>query len=136
MEAAMLGDPVSPIEAGWGSVFHQSTLNLMIGRLTTPTSARMAPAFAPRSGLSKARTRAMWPRYRKNSTSTEVSRASHTHQAPQVGRPHNEPVARQISVKAAPIGAAACAAISASGCRHTSATALASATNRYADKAI
>ena len=39
----MLGAPVKPIVAGWCSVFHQSTLNLMIGRFTTPISARIAP---------------------------------------------------------------------------------------------
>ena len=36
------------------------------------------------------------------------------------GRPHSEPVTRQSSVKAAPIGAAALAVTSASGWRHTS----------------
>ena len=41
------GAAVSVIDAGWWSVFHQSTLNLMIGRLTTPTRARMAPARYP-----------------------------------------------------------------------------------------
>ena len=43
-DSDMVGAPVRLIEAGWCSVFHQSTLNLMIGRLTTPTSARIAPA--------------------------------------------------------------------------------------------
>ena len=53
-----------------------------------------------------------------------VSRPSHTHQAPQVGRPQMEPVARQIAVKAMPGIAAARAAIAASGCFHTSRTRL------------
>ena len=50
--------------------------------------------------------------------------------------PHSDPVAKHSRVKAAPTGAAACAPISASGCRHTSATAPATATNRYTDRAI
>src|SRR5690606_36207928 len=45
--------------AGWCSVFHQSTQNLMIGRLMTPTSARTAPARRPRSSSSKALVSAM-----------------------------------------------------------------------------
>ena len=44
-----------------------------------------------------------------------------------MGLPQSEPVARQMIVKPAPIGAAALAEISASGCRQTSATALATA---------
>ena len=62
----------------------------------------------------------MWPRYRKNSTSTEVSRASHTHQAPHIGLPQMLPVSRQSAVKPAPTGPISTAARSASGCRHTS----------------
>ena len=45
--------------AGWWSVFHQSTENLMIGRLTTPTSARIEAARAPRAGSSNASWSAM-----------------------------------------------------------------------------
>ena len=63
---------------------------------------------------------AITPRYIRNRTSTEVSRASQTQYVPHIGRPHKEPVTRHISVNAAPIGAAALAATSASGCRHTS----------------
>ena len=65
-------------EAGWCSVFHQSTENLMIGRLIAPTSVRIAAARAAREGSSTARHSAITPRYIRNSTSTEVSRASHT----------------------------------------------------------
>ena len=39
---------------------------------------------------------------------------------PHIGRPHSEPVTSARKVNAAPIGAAALAATSASGCRHTS----------------
>ncbi len=62
----------------------------------------------------------MWPRYRKNSTSTEVSRASQTHQAPHIGLPQMLPVARHSAVKAAPTGPISTAARSASGWRQTS----------------
>ena len=37
----------------------------------------------------------------------DVSLASHTHHAPQIGLPHSEPVTRVINAKVAPIGAAA-----------------------------
>ena len=55
----------------------------------------------------------MWPRYRKNSTSTEVSRASHTHQAPHIGLPQMLPVSRHSAVKPAPTGPISTAARSA-----------------------
>ena len=42
----MLGPPSCITEAGWCSVFHQSTENLMIGRLIAPTSVRIAAARA------------------------------------------------------------------------------------------
>ena len=45
------GAPVSVMDAGWCSVFHQSTLNLIIGRLTTPTKARMAPGAKSSLGI-------------------------------------------------------------------------------------
>src|SRR3712207_7373523 len=48
---------------------------------------------------SKARTSAAWPSHRKNSTSTLVSRASHTHHVPHIGRPQMLPVARQSAVR-------------------------------------
>ena len=53
---------------------------------------------------SNARTSAICPRYRKNRISTEVSRASQTHQAPHIGLPHRLPVARHSAVKPAPTG--------------------------------
>ena len=52
-------------------------------------------------------------------------RASHTHQAPHMGRPQSEPVARASRVKPAPSGAAAWAAASARAWRKTSARKLA-----------
>src|SRR5690606_4378505 len=100
--------------------FHQSTENLMIGMLTKPTSVTTAAAFAALPGSSSARVSAIRPRYIRNSTKTEVRRASHTHQVPHIGLPQIEPVISDSSVKTAPIGAAALTETSASGCRHTS----------------
>ena len=75
---SMVGPPMRNTEAGWCSVFHQSTENLMMGRLTAPTSVRIAAARPARAGSSMVRHSAIRPRYIRNSTSTEVSRASHT----------------------------------------------------------
>ena len=49
----------------------------------------------------------------KNKTSSDVKRASHTHQVPQVGLPHIDPVINVARVKHAPIGAQALLIISA-----------------------
>ena len=73
----------------------------------------------------------MWPRYRKNSTSTEVSRASHTHQAPHIGLPQMLPVSRHSAVKPAPTGPISAAARSASGWRQTSDSTEQSARAKY-----
>src|SRR3954454_16776649 len=70
--------PIRITEAGWCSVFHQSTENLMIGRLMAPTSVSTARAGAAREGSSTARHSAIRPRYIRNRISTEVSRASHS----------------------------------------------------------
>ena len=45
----------------------------------------IAAARAPRCGSSKACHRAMYPKYRKSRTRTDVRRASHTHHVPHVG---------------------------------------------------
>ena len=50
-----VGPPMRITEAGWCSVFHQSTENLMIGRLIAPTSVSTAAARAAREGSSTAR---------------------------------------------------------------------------------
>ena len=47
----------------------------------------------------------MTPKYRNNKISSDVSRASQTHQAPQIGLPHKEPVVSAKAVKQAPSGA-------------------------------
>ena len=115
-------------EAGWCSVFHQSTENLMIGMLIAADQRQRLPRRAPRAtGSSIARHSAIRPRYIRNSISTEVSRASHTHYVPHIGLPQSEPVTSARKVNAAPIGAAAFAATSASGCRQTSVPSAASA---------
>src|SRR5215212_3498554 len=113
--------PVRNPELDWWRVFHHSTENLMIGMLTAPTRTRMAQARAARPGSSMVRQSEMTPRYMMKRTSTEVSRASQTHQVPQVGWPQRDPVARQRKVNAAPTGAAAFIETSARGWRHTSA---------------
>ena len=120
MSTCIPGALIRVTEAGWCSVFHQSTENFTMGMFTTPTSARIAPARDPRSASSKARTSAAWPSHRKNSTSTLVSRASQTHQVPHIGLPHRLPVARQSAVTAAPTGDNSRAVRSASGCRQIS----------------
>ncbi len=55
----------------------------------------------------------MKPRYRNSRISSEVSRASHTHQVPQVGLPQNAPVHSARKVNSAPVGASARASIEA-----------------------
>ena len=79
----------------------------MMGTLTTPTSAITAPALSARRGSSIAAWSAIKPRYRKSRISSEVSRASHTHHAPQVGLPHNAPVHSAMNAIMAPVGASA-----------------------------
>ena len=79
----------------------------MIGTLTTPTSASSAPARSARRGSSIAACSDMKPKYRNSRISSEVSRASHTHQVPQVGLPHSEPVHSAMKVNSAPVGARA-----------------------------
>ncbi len=116
----MVGPSMRNTEAGWCSVFHQSTENLMIGILMKPTNVSTATGLALFAGSSMARDSAMMPRYIRNSTKTEVSRASHTHHVPHIGLPQSEPVASASAVKTAPSGAAARIDTSASGCRQTS----------------
>ncbi|MNT77329.1 hypothetical protein D3C72_2164310 [compost metagenome] len=95
--------------------------------LTKPTSTRTAETRDERAGSSMARLSAISPRYIRNSTKTDVSRASQTHQAPHIGLPQSEPVTSARKVKQAPIGAAARDDTSASGCRQTSVPRAASA---------
>src|SRR5689334_12919671 len=85
----------------------------MIGTLTAPTIASTAPALSPRTTSSIADGSAMNPRYKNSRISSEVSRASHTHQVPQVGLPQNEPVHSARKVNIAPVGASARASIEA-----------------------
>ncbi len=57
----MVGPPIRRIEAGWWSVDHQFTENLMIGRFTAPTRVRIATVRAARFGSSTVRHKAMMP---------------------------------------------------------------------------
>src|SRR5690606_4242900 len=74
---------------------------------TTPTRASTAAALSPRRGSSTADWSAMKAMYKKNRISSEVRRASHTHQAPHMGLPHKAPVHRERKVNMAPVGARA-----------------------------
>ncbi|MNJ76104.1 hypothetical protein D3C77_733180 [compost metagenome] len=90
--------------------------------LITPTIARTAQALAALSRLVMAWPRAMRPKYKNSKISIEVSRASQTHQLPQVGLPQMAPVTSATAVIQAPIGAAHCKATSAIFIFHTSPT--------------
>src|SRR3990167_3749713 len=79
----------------------------MIGTLTAPTSARMAQALSARRGSSMLDCSARKPRYKNSRISSEVSRASHTHQAPHIGLPHSAPVHSDSAANMAPVGASA-----------------------------
>src|SRR5688572_3383939 len=83
----------------------------MMGTLMTPTTARTAPARSARRGSSIAACNEMNPIYRNSRMRVEVNRASQTHQVPQVGLPHRDPVASEINVKIAPVTAIADAII-------------------------
>ncbi|MNH38695.1 hypothetical protein D3C79_997710 [compost metagenome] len=110
-------------------MFHHSTEYLMIGILITPTMASTAQAFAALSRLLIAWPRAMMPKYRNSRISIDVSRASQTHQLPQVGLPQMAPVTSATAVIQAPMGAAHCRATSASFIFHTSPTTPATASS-------
>ena len=97
----------------------QFTEKRMMGRMMMPTIARMAVRLAASDSSSMEVRSAISPRYRKNRISTEVRRGSQAQNAPHIGLPHSEPVARHSSVNRAPIGAAALADTSASGWRNT-----------------
>src|SRR6185436_17315250 len=79
----------------------------MIGTLTTPTNAKTALARSARRRSSIAARSRMIPMYWNNRINSDVSRASHTHQAPQVGLPHIAPVSSARNVNIAPVGAMA-----------------------------
>ena len=79
----------------------------MIGKLIDPTMINIAVIFSPKLSLVNEFFRKIMIRYSINKIATDVKRASHTHQVPHMGLPHNEPVIKQIKVKVAPIGAIA-----------------------------
>ena len=72
----------------------------------------------------------MKPRYRNSRISSEVRRASHTQQVPQVGLPQNAPVHSATKVIIAPVGASACAIIADSRVLKPSASAAQNAMTR------
>jgi len=79
----------------------------MIGTLTTPTSARTAPARSARRVSSIAAFKERIPKYRKNKMSVAVRRASHTHRVSHSGLPQSAPVQSAIKANIAPVGAIA-----------------------------
>jgi hypothetical protein len=79
----------------------------MIGKLIDPTIINIAVIFSPKLSLVNEFFKKIMIRYSINKIATDVKRASHTHQVPHMGLPHNEPVIKQIRVKVAPIGATA-----------------------------
>jgi hypothetical protein len=93
--------------AGWCRVFHQSTENLIIGRLMDPTITKTAVIFSATLILVKEFFKKIIIKYKNNNIATDVSLASHTHQVPHIGFPQKDPVIRHIKVKVAPIGATA-----------------------------
>ena len=95
------------ILAGWCKVFHQSTENLIIGRLIELTIIKTEVIFSPNSILEKDFFKNIIIKYIKNNIATEVNLASHTHQVPHMGFPQSEPENKQIKVNVAPIGAKA-----------------------------
>src|ERR1700722_7575452 len=95
----------------------------MTGTLTTPTTASTALARSARCVSSIPARSPIYPRYRKSSTSSEVSRGSHCQYVPHIGWPHNDPLTSATTVKEAPIGAHAAAAACATLMRQMSPTA-------------
>ena len=75
----------------------------MMGTLTTPIIARREAALAALRLSSMALYKLRYPIYKNNKINSEVRRASHTHQAPQVGFPHRAPVHKAIKVMRAPV---------------------------------
>src|SRR5580765_2124871 len=99
--------------------------------MAMPTSASTAVSFPASDSSSIEERSAISPRYSRNRISTEVSRGSHTQNAPHIGLPHSMPVSRHSPVNTAPTGAAALAETSASGWRNTSSPKLDTATSTY-----
>ena len=133
ISTGIAGFSVSEKLAGWCRVYHHSTENLITGRLTTPTSARIAQALPAPACRSIAERSAITPIYKKNNTNVEVSLASHTHQVPQVGLPQIAPVTKARKVIDAPSGAIHFTATSASLILQIRNTAAAPAIIKYPD---
>ena len=107
MLGSIEGDDNLLILAGWWSVFHQSTENLIIGRLIDPTIIKTAVIFSETLIFVIEFLRKIMIKYKRNKIATEVNLASQTHQVPHIGLPHKEPVIMHINVNIAPIGAMA-----------------------------
>ena len=105
----MVGGPGPRIVEGWCRVRHQRTERWTIGICATP---KMPTTAAKRARASGSSTMARSRRYAtqvSSSTAVEVSRASHVHQTPQVGRPQIDPDTIMSAANSTPTSAAAAA---------------------------
>ena len=107
IEISIEGDASLLMLAGWCKVFHQSTENLIIGRLIEPIRINIAIVFSLTSLFSKVWFRKIINKYTINKIATDVNLASHTHQVPHIGFPHIDPENKHNIVNTAPIGAIA-----------------------------
>ncbi len=82
-----------------------------MGTFTAPTIANIALALSARFLSSIADCKEKYPIYKNNKISSDVNLASHTHQAPHMGLPQNEPVTNAAKVNMAPVGEIALAII-------------------------
>ena len=78
ISAGIEGAPHLVTLAGWCSVLHQFTDHLIIGRLMAPTTANSAADWLDLLPSSKLERSNIYPKYKNNSTNTDVNRASHT----------------------------------------------------------
>ena len=101
----------------WCKVFHQSTENLMMGRLMEPTIATRPAIRAARRLSGVPAQTAIYPINKNNNINVEVILPSHCQNVPQLVLPHRLPLSRPSAVKAAPGRAQARANSSAKVCR-------------------
>src|SRR5678816_2891161 len=81
------------VDCGWCNVRHHFTDMYTIGTLSAPRMPTVALHCARRSESSTNDRSDRYPTKIRRSTAVDVSRASHVHQMPQVGRAQIEPSA-------------------------------------------
>ncbi len=107
IEESIATPPFLSTLAGWCRVDHMSTENFTIGTFMALNTANKAAALEALAWSSNAFHKHEYPKYKKSRSNIEVSRASHTHQAPHVYLPHTLPVTKHTMVKHPPTGAIA-----------------------------